>query len=445
MAEGDWPQYAPLYMTALQTSRQTLEEPMDLFGNVKIPDITLLDGFRSVSDMDFTLYNKTISADFRRFHPANNTEKSSQWYNVPTERPVQYTSLLGLPVVGVPSRGNSSFSLTSAYWNIHCDPFTYKKGGNSSGVEGLKRGPFGPSFAINLERQDFSWMSFYKTMHYEMSVGSKIEPSEIITTRCSATWSFVESLVDCQATACAVKQMRELFKPVNATFNYNLDLLCRHMPGADLGFRQEMATSSELVEQWIQDPDLQTFMRHNKRFGEREVWVNHTGMPIELFSHRFKMAVNTFWDSTLGLQYRMGNLTADAIQNQEDRANNLTWAEANLQGSYFDGEKYSCNKTFATITIVISLFLFMAANVSVILGIVTKAPDILGYVSTCARDNPYFERYVASHLDGLEAARALRDVRVVIGDVRRKDDVGHIAFASMDSCPDRVNRARMYD
>ena len=87
----------------------------------------------------------------------------------------------------------------------------------------------------------------------------------------------------------------------------------------------------------------------------------------------------------------------------------------------------------------------MAANVSVILGIVTKAPDILGYVSTCARDNPYFEKYIASHLDGLEAARALRDVRIIIGDVKKKDDVGHIAFALMDSRPERVNRTRMYD
>ncbi|KAG9202467.1 hypothetical protein G6514_004443 [Epicoccum nigrum] len=241
--------------------------------------------------------------------------------------------------------------------------------------------------------------------------------------------------------------MRELFKPYNATFSSSFDLfyLSQHMPGADMGFGQEMTTSSELVEQWIQDPNLETFIRHNRRFGEREIWVNHTEMPIDLFNHRFKMALNTFWDSTLGLQYRMGNLTADAINDQEDRTNNLTWDESNLEGSYFEGEQYACNKTFAVITIVISWFLFMAANISVILGVVTKAPDILGYVSTCARDNPYFSNYVASHLDGLEAARALRDVRVIIGDVRREDEIGHIAFASMTTLPERVNRTKVYD
>jgi hypothetical protein len=75
----------------------------------------------------------------------------------------------------------------------------------------------------------------------------------------------------------------------------------------------------------------------------------------------------------------------------------------------------------------------------------TFASDILGYVSTLARDNPYFDKHVPSHLDGLQAARALRDVRVTIGDVHKKQDVGHVAFASVDVGPERVNIKRMYD
>lgn len=82
---------------------------------------------------------------------------------------------------------------------------------------------------------------------------------------------------------------------------------------------------------------------------------------------------------------------------------------------------------------------------SVVLGVVTTAPDILGYVSTCARDSPYFSKYVASHLDGLEASRALRDVRVIIGDVQRKGKMGRVAFASMGTGPERVRRERLYD
>lgn len=87
----------------------------------------------------------------------------------------------------------------------------------------------------------------------------------------------------------------------------------------------------------------------------------------------------------------------------------------------------------------------MAASVSVILGVITRAPDVLGYVSTLARDDPYFDKYVPSHLDGLEATRALRDVRVIIGDVHQEAVVGHVAFASMHIGPGRVSKKRLYD
>ena len=78
----------------------------------------------------------------------------------------------------------------------------------------------------------------------------------------------------------------------------------------------------------------------------------------------------------------------------------------------------------------------------VLLIVVTEAPDITGYVSTCARDNLCFKNHVLSHFDGLEAAKALR---VIIEDLQRKDDVGNIAFASIGVGPERVNMKRLYD
>jgi hypothetical protein len=134
----------------------------------------------------------------------------------------------------------------------------------------------------------------------------------------------------------------------------------------------------------------------------------------------------------------LANLTAANATNPLHTITNAT-------GIRYDGEHYVCNTTFTALTIIISWLLFMTAIISAVLGFVTKAPDILGYVSTLARDNPYFDKRVPSHLDGLQAARALRDVRVTIGDVHKKQDVGHVAFASVDVGPERVNIRRMYD
>ncbi|KAH8696976.1 hypothetical protein GQ44DRAFT_718612, partial [Phaeosphaeriaceae sp. PMI808] len=92
----------------------------------------------------------------------------------------------------------------------------------------------------------------------------------------------------------------------------------------------------------------------------------------------------------------------------------------------------------------ISFVLLVAANLSLLLGIFTRTPDIFGFVSISAHDNPYFNKYVPSHLDGKESARALRGVKVMIGDVRGDADVGHIALATMDKKPERLSWSRSY-
>lgn len=55
---------------------------------------------------------------------------------------------------------------------------------------------------------------------------------------------------------------------------------------------------------------------------------------------------------------------------------------------------------------------------------------MLGYLSTCDSDNYSSGKHGASHLDVLEGATALRDVPVIVGDVRRKVDSKPIAFVS---------------
>jgi DNA topoisomerase VI subunit B len=87
----------------------------------------------------------------------------------------------------------------------------------------------------------------------------------------------------------------------------------------------------------------------------------------------------------------------------------------------------------------------MTASAAGVLGFFTKAPDILGFMSTHARDNPYFKEHVPSYMDGLEAARVLRDVRVMVGDVHKMEDVGHVAFASADVEATRISSNRLYD
>jgi hypothetical protein len=76
--------------------------------------------------------------------------------------------------------------------------------------------------------------------------------------------------------------------------------------------------------------------------------------------------------------------------------------------------------------------MFLAAVVGVVARFFLVAPEVLGFVSSVTRDNPYVRvPGGGSTLDGLERARLLRDVRVRIGDVGEAGgEAGYIAVGS---------------
>lgn len=426
-----WPIFSPLYMTALLTADKYLGQTVDLFENVKIPDISRLSGYSFQSDDSF-------------------------WHEVNRDKSIEYTSALGVPVAGLPQSGNSSFNLVSHYWAVSCEPFELNREFKNVTWDRI------PTFDMietvgppaNVTR--FRYHTRYVTAENISLSRTSFEGRES-KAACSTHPVLVESRVKCQGRSCEVVGMRRLQrKPDDILGNYEpasvwFGLIRTRMPGADLGMLQDNNTSSELVEHWMHNTDLSSFQWDVRKpifFGESDVrkrWVDLTELPTETFAHRLQMAINTFWDASIGSTVRMGNLTKAQVAQFEDSDLKFTWNTTSLHGSRQEGSQYVCRIWFAISTIVISFLLFLAGVASLVLGLLTKAPDTLGFVSTSARDNPHFTTKVASHLDGLEAARALRDVRIRIGDVQTQREVGHVAFASLEAGPERVSRKRLYD
>lgn len=83
-------------MTALKTTRKLQNSSQDLFGNVKIPVLSELKA------------------------PISNS-----WTTVDHSKDVPYSSLLGIPVAGLPTSGNVSFQILSRYWTVQCEDFAY--------------------------------------------------------------------------------------------------------------------------------------------------------------------------------------------------------------------------------------------------------------------------------------------------------------------------------
>ena len=96
-----------------------------------------------------------------------------------------------------------------------------------------------------------------------------------------------------------------------------------------------------------------------------------------------------------------------------------------------------------SLLLVSSIALLFLGILTVVLHFVTSVPDVLGYVSTMTRDNPYVSIPPgASALDGPLRARALRDVRVRLADVRPHDEVGYVALRSVEEDEESLKRGK---
>jgi hypothetical protein len=428
-----WFLNAPVYTTALITAGSYLNSSQDLAGYVKIPRLASL---------------PTYIPGGRDF----------EWHQVSDPASVEYSSLFGIPVAGLPEKGNTTFTIASHYWSIQCDKMKVRVGRTGGRLDSnttfLMQYTNGSMF-----RFESIWYppSGKKDTEDDLNQGTRV--SEAL---CLKKPVAVESKVACEAHACVVQEMRMLNRTdvlqAGASFTSRI-------PPEDAAFQEiskgiTLATAgnrnpatSDIVEYWLLDPTLSSYALDLNRdlFDSAPVqWVDLSKVPTAAFNQRLEMAINTYWDVTLGVILRKGNVTRDRVKDFEmhsdkDPGVSFTWNTTSVHNVQHVGEQYVCHVWFAIITITISLFLVAAALVALILGILTKAPDTLGYVSTSARDNPHVTTQVASHLDGLEAARVLQNVRIRIGDVNSRAEVGHVAFASMDTEPGRVSRKRQYD
>lgn len=95
--------------------------------------------------------------------------------------------------------------------------------------------------------------------------------------------------------------------------------------------------------------------------------------------------------------------------------------------------------------------LFVSTLVMIVAAIVTRSlasktlvPDILGYISTLTRDNPFLDVSLSSTLDGLQRTKALSGLVLRLGDGRAEDEgVGELAVGGVSNTA-RSNSRRFY-
>lgn len=160
--------------------------------------------------------------------------------------------------------------------------------------------------------------------------------------------------------------------------------------------------------------------------GDEPYKKNFDDVPGDVFGARLTALLNTVWQASIAKGNIAFGSAADfnAITTSDTRAS-VTQTEREGQ--------YTVNRWHAGLLLAISILLLACAVASTIIAKRTRAPDVLGYVSSFTRDNAAFEGIRGgTTLDGVDRARLMGEVKVRLGDPRGEEEVGFITLMNLD-------------
>ena len=386
-----------LYLSALLTPPAGQAASMDTWGNIKVPIIETLEQ-AGKSEID-------------------------GWF--PTTDNTSYSSLVGLPIDGIPTSGSSYFTVESYYMKASCTNVSSSNlyigdGGFIVNITDVptKNNPLLPN------QPSYPDVKPLNVTFASASIASDFT----FMAQCVLTRSSVESNVTCDRRSCGVIRVRrsrfDERPPGYTPFSFGIaaSLLSMYWPqSANSVHHPDYSTPTEY---FLSDPTLKDISTSENRGG-----VSLVGMPADVFSQRFSLLLNTYWQCSLAPWYQTGNFPSNTsllsgLDNEQGVFNTTIAAVTN------DHDIYICNTTWATLLLVASSVLLILGLYGAIVKHRTRGPQVLGYVSSMTRDNPYVNLPPGGcALDGLARARLLKDVTVQLRDVTPRHEVGHIALS----------------
>ncbi|KAK2787597.1 hypothetical protein FQN53_005047 [Emmonsiellopsis sp. PD_33] len=416
-----------IYTSSLMGSETTSGTGMDLWGNVKIPDINTL-------------------------QPGKNKD---DWRTVDSNSTVQFSSLLGLPVGRSTFEGNSTFTVTSQYFDVQCsNNILSEKQDLASLSYNLVNASSGPGHSLLTFFPD-PMPKLTDEVGGDLSSRAKLMFGSRTQKNDNHTWSLsnctignlaVDSKIACEGQKCHVSAMRAGKQEENydgLTHLLNNSLL--FLPTAsDRDRSSNYLYSSTLTERWMNDTSL---LYEGGRL-DMDLWK----LDPKTLSARLATVINTYWQAGFANKYRGSSLPTSATVYEKLRDCSNTAEEyycfvpVPATGTRHSGEVYICHRAWLGVFLTICIVLQIMALGAVVLKRLTLAPDILGYVSSYTRDNPHTPVPGGTFQDGLARSRLLKDVRVMLGDVRSAEQVGHISFVAQGehAAISRLKKGRRY-
>jgi hypothetical protein len=411
--------FTSIFLAALLSSSKYQDTSMDLWGNVKLPL------YRNIENSTSSVWKPVVDG----YHKTNTT----------------YGSLIGIPTIGMPSEGYSSFNIKARQFDITCSSNEMKSGARNASLWANVTSTWGLMADKSKTSRDYPRPILSVSL-----ITDTANYSNYSVATCNVNYNYLEARVNCNGTSCGVDSMRKLDLMTDG-YTSDEDLFTRGniisnlmsvMPRVDnVNVGSPSARGSTNAEKWMADP--------TNFIGARYDNVELYKLDLETFAQRLTVLWNTFHQSTFATTAIGGalprNLTQTGLLTGNVGANitfNVTQADV-LQQTM---PVYKTNWKWFIALLFCSLVLLAAAYAGLVLKYITLAPDIIGYASSLTLLNPYVPTPTGgTTLHGLERAALLHNLPVRIGDVCPNEPVGAIAFAKADDGRvARLNRRRWY-
>lgn len=500
---------AALYGSVLLAPQTVKTGPQDLWGNVKIPSLEALNS--SIPDSD-------------------------GWISMPSSvsSPEVYSSLVGLPVVGLMSNSSSIFNLESTYLSLACLPFekkTVPRG--KSFIELVKLGNsqvWGPIITgAPFEKLDPK-ASFFVDTNFPLFGGHLDDGDDILLGRldgfvgnptrpqyfnrsilsddelrafrhiqyvskfpdddpnhftlganignCSLSQTHVETKVRCANGQCKAEKIRKSLMDKRPAASTGFDHFRIMQAFAESFPLAALSDGSSPTDRFLSNTSASPFLLRNGNQKENVTFVDISRVPIEVFSRRLSLILNSYMQLATQPTAYFGSLSSnlsiygpdtmpmrdiDAYLPSNVSATNLTFNEwwptflpkvgemeppfigATAMANTTTTETiFTCDFAWLALLFACSGVILITGGVALVLKRKTLGPELFGFVASMTYQNRYLKiPEGGSMLDAMERARLLRDIEVYVADVRGNDDIGHIAFAA--GVPLRkLERGRMY-
>ncbi|KAH8805205.1 hypothetical protein F5884DRAFT_442661 [Xylogone sp. PMI_703] len=372
--------------------------------------------------------------------------------NNPVTGPWSYPSIVGIPFLGLPSVGNSTFTLSGSYLNLTCPV--------------LEMRPQYTNFttippAIN-SRSDCRWISsispdnsfqialsapcdapligngtrqarrlIWESFNYTQGAG-------VTHAECELRTSYVDTNLLCVGTACAPSAVRRTPHPPRdrnwTVFDFEngvesvggfLQLLTHLFPHA-----AESGGYSPTVS-YMANP-------YNAVTVENRTSLDLVGSSL------FELRLTQLMNAQLIIGVSPAQLTGSFNPSNKG---NFKFSTVDVPATTaVEEDIIRCNRGWLATLIISSSVLFILAGVAAVLRFITLVPDILGTLSLGVLANRTQELEGNSAWSGVQRAVALRNVRMRLGDINPGQEVGRIALAAPleNATVTRVQKGRYY-